>query len=296
MTSTYSTPRPDQHPEPCADCDPSALDDLKCEAEGIRVRNELTQADAGKLNESRQKYDDARNAYATARSAAAQNVRDIREQVNHAVDQLECLIKSDHIVDCLKQAHDAVQHRIDECPGSSGCCVGECEYRTDDVTTIEVEELYARQAEADRLTKKAEECFNLLITEPTDLDARIKKLKTEVGEITTQMGGDPKKVDFSHLYARALVAKQALKDIWRGFEHTNDYVDCLCRALTCWLKGRHALAIFGGEIAVRKCRDDAAADQCKRLQEHTVDEVLAEYLKICPPQPADEGSESSSAV
>ncbi len=76
----------------------------------------------------------------------------------------------------------------------------------------------------------------------------------------------------------------------------NAYVECLCRALMCSLKGRTALAILGAEIAVLECKEREKGVRCKRLQDDTLEEVLAEYLRICPPRPSHDDYESSSAV
>jgi len=69
--------------------------------------------------------------------------------------------------------------------------------------------------------------------------------------------------------------------VWRGFEHTNAYVECLCRALTCQLKGHTAIAVLKGVAAVDECRREAVEEACQRLRDNTVEEVIAEYIRIC---------------
>lgn len=282
-----------------SECDLGALDDLKCEAEGVAKRAELMQQETPKLEKRRKDYDDARKSYTKARGEAGPAVKELKMQVDDLIKQLKCLIDNERTIQCLERAHHDVQQRIAECL-KSGCCIDDdCEFDTDvpegDPAAM-LMELYSRQADVKRRTEKAEACFDGLITEPKDLPNRVTKLREELGKIATEAGGDPKKVDLKRLYARALVAKQGLHDIWRGFDDVNAYVECLCRALICSLRGRTALAILGAAIAVLECKEREKGASCKRLQDDTLEEILAEYLRICPPRPNNGEYESSSAV
>lgn len=296
-SSDYGKPDYGDRPQP-SECDVGALDDLKCEAEGVAKRAELMKQETPKLDQRRAAYDDARKNYTQARGAAGPAVADLRRQADHLIEQLRCLIKDKHIIECLETAADTVQQRIAECGGTSGCCIDDnCEFNTDLRTedpAADLKELYSRQADIRRRTEKAEECFDKLITEPKDLDDRVKALTKELGGIATDAGGDQKTIDLKRLYARALVAKQRVYDIWRGFADVNAYVECLCHGLMCSLKGRTALATIGATIAVLECKEREKGLRCQRLQVDTLEEILAEYLRICPPQPSDNENESSS--
>ena len=83
------------------------------------------------------------------------------------------------------------------------------------------------------------------------------------------------------LYAAVLVARRHLKDVWRGFVNVNEYMDCLCRALTCMIKGHAAIGELTRQDAVDQCFRESWKAGCKYLEDNTVDEVLAEYLRVC---------------
>jgi hypothetical protein len=94
------------------------------------------------------------------------------------------------------------------------------------------------------------------------------------------MASDSRTVDFVALYAAALVARDHLDTIWRGFEHVNAYMDCLCRTLTCQIKGYAAVSELKGKEAVHQCHRDQEVAACQRLRDHTADEVIAEYIRL----------------
>jgi hypothetical protein len=278
---------PAERPAPTPDCDPDLLDDLKCKAQGVAAQAAYNAAHMDALSQARTAYDAARAAYGTARSAAVPTVAEIRHQLTQIIDQLQCLINDRHEVDCLDRAWDAVVERLRECGDKSGCYfTDDCDF-DDDVEDCPPEDVPGRIAEIQRRTEAAERAFADLIQEPTALPGRVAALKTEVAGIATAMAGDAKTTDFKRLYASALVAWRKLSAIWRGFEHTNAYVDCLCRALTCQLKGHTAIAILTGVAAVHACRQQAVEQGCQRLRDNTVDEVMAEYIRICAPRPGN---------
>ena len=83
-----------------------------------------------------------------------------------------------------------------------------------------------------------------------------------------------------------------LKIIWNGFKETKDFVDCLCRALTCWTEGSATIAVLKDKLAVLECKEQAEKDRCAYVQEHPVDEVLTVYEKKCCGDPCpDSGDE-----
>lgn len=53
---------------------------------------------------------------------------------------------------------------------------------------------------------------------------------------------------------RALVTRRNIALAWNGLDETNDYVERLCHALTCWTKGCAAVSILTGAKAVEECK------------------------------------------
>ena len=73
--------------------------------------------------------------------------------------------------------------------------------------------------------------------------------------------------------------------IWRGFADVNAYIDCLCQALTCMLRGHTAIADLKRRLAEEQCKKDARDADCKHKRENTADEVIAAYLKTPDARP-----------
>lgn len=296
---TEATPeRPEERHEPCPDCDPDLLDELKCRAQGIDAQAKYNDAHISALTNARTQYDAARSAYSAARNAAAPTVHEVRQQLTQVIDQLQCLVDDRREIHLIDQAYARVEERLHACGDTSGCYFDDdCDF--DDVHDCLPEDVPGRIAEIERRTKAAEACFADLIQEPTNLATRVTQLQAEVKDLMTKMGGDPKTTDFKQLYVAALVGQRHLAAVWRGFEHTNAYVDCLCRALTCQLKGHTAIAILQGRAAVQACHQQSRDDACKRLREHTVDEVMAEYIRARTSYPseeyADQGAEDEKS-
>jgi hypothetical protein len=109
------------------------------------------------------------------------------------------------------------------------------------------------------------------------LPERVTALQAEIHAIASA----PENSDPAELYAAALVAERHLDTVWHGFGNVNDYVDCLCRSLTCMVKGHAAISILVRKDAVHYCYRDAWRKACKRLEKETAAEVVAEYLRIC---------------
>ena len=290
MTTTEPTPEGYKHPdpEPSPECDLGELDDLQCDAAGIKRQAQVTEAYAPKVEERRKKFDEARKGYTTSRTAATTVVREIRQQLKYIIEQLKCTLKDD-AVNCLDEAYEEVRGRLEECrgPTETGCCLDEpCEFDTE-VEGVPTPELRVRIAETDRTTTEAEKCFDDLVGEPKALTDRVMALKAEVEALAGKLGGDPTKSDPARTYAEALIAKQRLDEIWKGFADADEFVDCLCRGLLCSVQGRKAQAILEAELAVRDCKDEKARARCDWLANNLVEEILAAYLKLCPPEQAD---------
>lgn len=95
-------------------------------------------------------------------------------------------------------------------------------------------------------------------------------------------------------YADALVTKWKIGRVWQGFGQVQDFVDCLCGALTCWTRGCEAVYALTGTKAVVDCKDDAKAAYCTKLRDETMQQVLARYDRRCARKDDDEPGESGS--
>ena len=110
-------------------------------------------------------------------------------------------------------------------------------------------------------------------------------MQDEIAEIAKAAGDgswEPTK-----LYAAVLVARRHLKNVWRGFADVNEYMECLCQALTCMIKGHAAIGELTRQAAVNQCYRESWKTACEHLEQNTVEEVLAEYLRVCA-EPCDE--------
>ena len=271
---------PEEHQTPCAECDPGLLDHLKCRAAGIQAQADYNKAHEDDLTKARADYDGARSAYGAARSAAQPKVDDLRKQLSQVIDQLKCLVDNEHKIHRLNRAWRHVEHRLRDCDPNEGCMFDDdCDF-DDAAEGCRPEDIGSVIADIERRTAAAVTVFADLIAEPANLTKRVDALKAEVDNIVTQMASDSRSVDFKALYAAALVARYHLDTIWRGFEHVNAYVNCLCRALTCQLKGYTAVSHLKGRQAVHQCHKDQDAAACQQLKDHTADEVMAEYIRL----------------
>ncbi|GAA0603194.1 hypothetical protein GCM10010174_19400 [Kutzneria viridogrisea] len=276
-----SSPEAERAHGECGQCRPEIVDCLACKAAGIKAQAEYNAAQLPALEKARTDYDKIRTDYRDARHSVALEVADLRHQSKLLVERIRCLIKQEHVVHCLDKAYGQVVEQLRECGCGKGCCAPrECEFDTC-TDGVSDEELAARIVDYQGRADAAKACFAKLAKEPTDLVQRVSDLKAEVSGITADLSGDPAKVDLKELYARALVARRHVHEVWQGFEHTRDFVDCLCRALMCWGKGLAAIAVLTGEKEVRACHARARKERCEYLRTHTVKEVLAVYDKIC---------------
>ncbi|WP_406185693.1 hypothetical protein [Streptomyces sp. NBC_01006] len=83
--------------------------------------------------------------------------------------------------------------------------------------------------------------------------------------------------------ARLLVLLRRSAEAWRGFAGVCEFVDCLCKALLCVLKGWQAIAVLEGARAELLCKEETRKAACERKRKETVEEVMAEYTRLCPP-------------
>lgn len=283
MTTAYSDADTDDsegHGAPCAGCDPGLLDDLKCQAKGIKAQATYNEAHETRLTTARTDYDGARSAYGAAWSDARPEVVDLGKQLLQITDQLKCLVDDSVKIRLLDRAFWRVERRLRDCFPNTGCTFDDdCDF-DDKVSECEADDIAAVIADIERRIGVAETAFAELITEPTTLAKRVADLKTEVAAIVTKMSSDPRTVNFKDLYAAALVAQDHLDTVWNGFSDVNEYMDCLCRALTCQIKGYSAVSRLKRKEAEHQCHDDQKKTACEHLRDHTADEVIAEYLRL----------------
>lgn len=275
-----STAQQETSANPCDDC-PSELDKVGCRAEGVKEQNKYNESKAGELGPAREAYRKARAAYSTARDAARAQVVEARARLDHAVDQIDCLIKDKDVVADLIKAHEWVLGRLAECPGgTSGCCLPDtedCVFDTGCERTAEA--LAGRIAAFEDRVAVAKKCFDELIKEPAELKIRVANVVKEIDAIVAALKGDQTGVDYRRLYGRALIAAQDLDGVWHGFADVNAYITCLCRALTCTVKGYDALGELKGAQAEHACLNRAKDACCVSLRANVLEELMAYFLK-----------------
>lgn len=294
---TYPSPGqgPDKPKGDGCGCDPSTLDDLKCETKGLQAQSAYLQQFAGPSDTRRDKFDKVRQLYIAARAKATPDVKDIRGQAQHIKSQLECLIPDDdgRRKKCLQDALKDVLAELAKCGVGTGCCVKEedCDISVPDGEegggdSQDAGSLRKRLAEIQAVTVAAEDCFDRLVDEPAQIPVRVQELKARVAALATDVAGDVTKLDLDRAYARYLVAWHDLDDIWLGFADTNAFYDCVCTALSCALRGRQALGVLTHHIAVEDCKKQAKEDACDLLKdkENVVNEVVAICHRRCTPK------------
>jgi hypothetical protein len=259
-------------PRECPDCRPEALDPLRCRAEGVKA--EAAYDEKHKDGPNPDQYEAARLQYGKARHDATPTVAKIREDLARVTDQLRCLIDDSEVVECLDDAWHDVRRRLEECDPQLGCCVDDEGDFDTDVSGCGIETLKARIAEYEHRTDAAEKCFATLLKEPEALKKRVSDLEAEVAGIDKDVCDED--ADRKMLYARALVARRHLEEVWWGYDHPHDYVDCVCLALRISLRGRAALSRLNGELAVRTCRLKARHDRCEHLREKIAEAIIEE--------------------
>lgn len=287
----------DPNHEPCVECDVTGFDDLQCDGEGVTAEAEYLGEHREQLTERRSQFDGARTNYEAARNAAAEHLTWIDRQLARIRDQIECQL-SEERRGCLDEAWEHVRRDLESesCGGDTACCAPEnCDFELDldeDATSADIQALIDR---FDKLVEKAESCFDALIGEPEALADRITTLRDYVEQLATAVC-DTDAPDFEHAYAKLLWAEYRRNTIWLRFDAADDYVDCLCRALNCSLKGRRALAKLAGMLATIECREQREHERCNWLREHVVEEVLAKCRRLRPPDTydKDEGHEQSA--
>jgi hypothetical protein len=297
MTTSYGYPQ--QPPEPCTDpkpaaeCDLSDFDDVGCEVEGIAAEADYMKQHQDKLKQRRAQFDTARSAYDKSRGDVATDLWQIDEHLKRLREQLTCQLQKEQI-QCLTDAWGKVAEQLYTCGAAQGCCVTEeqCrfEWSFDENPTAGaiggLLEDFRRRVEA------AETCFDtVLVKEPANLKIRVAELKTFAGGIggsaatgTAASGATPSPTspDYMRAFAQLLWAEYRRENIWLGFETAEEYTDCLCRALTCSLKGRQALARLTSMLAIIDCQAKRLSERCTWLRGNVVEQILADCRRMAP--------------
>ncbi|MEV6728063.1 hypothetical protein [Streptomyces sp. NPDC051364] len=265
-------------------CDPGAIDELACVAAGIQRRAEVTQEHLPQLREFQEKFNSARTQYTKARLAAKTDLDEAAATLGKVREQIRCRVTHEQR-HCLQQAVDKIFDDIRRCQGGWGCCVDDCGCVFDDTVGRDdtVATLSARVARYTADTVKAAACFTDLDGELTALPERAAKIKTEAAQLLADVCDAVLGKDVVRLYARLLVLLRRIAEAWRGFETVSEFVDCLCKALLCVLKGWQAIAVLEGARAELVCKEESRKKACERKQRETVEEVMAEYARLCPP-------------
>jgi predicted nucleic acid-binding Zn-ribbon protein len=266
------------------------VNDLACTAAGDKAKAAYNETFATDLETAKADYETTRTAYRTARHDVRITVDDLRNQVRHLVERIGCQIEQKRVRRCLDDAFCEVLDELKCCPTPDPCCSEDCEYPLDDVEGQSVDELTALITKYQAQLDEAKKCFTDLKGEPDKLRKNVEDAKALVVKITNDLAGDPAKLDLKKAYAEALVAKWKLGRVYGGFRNVQEFVDCLCGALTCWTKGCEAVYKLTGLRAVTQCKDKAKQDHCDKLRNQTAEQILAHYDRLCAKKDCDEPS------
>jgi hypothetical protein len=291
--------KPDEPRHGEGECKPHLIDCMKCKADGIAKQAAYNAATTPDLETAQAAYDSTRKDYRSKRRDVALQVQDMRHQIKHLVERVRCSIKQEKVVDCLNEAWGCIVRDLDTCAGPRGCCAEaiDCDFdvtgaddwdcdpdrpHEDYLADEEYQELVNTITQYQARVDKAKQCFNDLLGEPAALVQRVQDVKAEIDKINAALAADPAVTDLKMVYAQALVARRHIRLIWHGFDEAKDFVECLCRALTCWSTGANAISLLTGKQAFEDCKRAASKKRCDDLQTNTVEEILALYDKICP--------------
>jgi hypothetical protein len=273
---------------PCADCDLHAIEDLACSAKRFAQQAAVATESSARLTGYQASFATARADYQAARDAVQADLSATKRKLHDVIEDLECKL-DDRDEECVKDAIDKVVAAIRECSGEPGCCVGDGDFEGpgDDETATQ---LAGRIDEYRREVAAAEKCFTDLIAETTAIAGRVADLKAEVDAIAGETHSESEDKDWVRLYARALIVRWKLRwrQLWKGFQTVNDYMDCLCKALQRALAGWEVIALLEGRKAELDCQDEAAAAACAKKWSDMIGEVMAEYVRCCPPEDNDD--------
>jgi len=271
--------------QPCSDCDLGDIESLACSAQRFQKQADVANESLAQMTDFKTKFATARGDYQKVRGTVQPDVDAAKSQLAETMETLRCKLDDDK-KECLDEAFEKVVVAIKDCSPPSGCCAGPCDFSSDVGEDETAAQLAGRIDQYRRDVGVSADCFTSLIADQTDLPARVAKVKAEVASIAADLCAENGPKDYARLYARALVAEWELKpkQLWRGFPTVNDYVDCLCKCLTCALSGWEAIAVLEGVKVEIDCKAAAAAAACAKKRDDMVDEVMCEYVRCCPPE------------
>lgn len=280
-------------PPETSGCEPG-VDELNCIAEGDAAKSAYHRGFKADLDKAKADYETARESYADARRKSAPLVADLQNQIKHLLERIRCQIEQKRIWRCLDDAWCEVQRELKCCPQPTGCCIGECEFPIADLDKKSTDELTAVIADYQQQIDAAKKCFADLLGEATRLTDEVEAAKKAVADLNAVLSGDQATLDLKKAYAEALVADWKVDSIWNGFNHVQDYVDCLCQALTCWTKGCSAVYVLVGAQAVAACKDKAKQERCAKLRSETAKQILARYERLCPTKTCEDSDDTEN--
>jgi hypothetical protein len=264
----------------CGTCDAG---DLACSTERFKRQAVVAEESATALAGLPEKYNQALAAYTEARASVQVDVKAAKDLLKHLRESLKCLL-DDEERRCLKESFRKIIAAIDDCKGGdNGCCVGNCDFDGTPATDESASGLSGRIDQYRRDTQQNIDCFNKLIGQQQEVPAEVAAIKSEVAAIDAAARAEGDK-DVPRLYARVLVARSRLdtERLWRGFTTVGDYMDCLCKALTCSYKGWEAIILLEGAKAEKDCQDTAKVTACTKLQTDILENLMCEYDKCRP--------------
>jgi len=277
--------RPDQSEElgkPCApdpeDCDSKAVAKVRCRAVGIDAQADFNKEYQPPLDAAEETYNAARRKYRETRAEVACTVRDLKHDISCLIKRIRCLIKQEHVVECLDEAFNCVTYELDECDKRTpelDCCFD------DDCDGLTLEQVTQRIGEYKVKLEAAKSRFNWLAGEPARLKERVEKAAAEVKAVEDALKADPAVTDPKKLYVQAIVAWYHLQIIWGYFTTVSKFIDALCEALTCWRDAVVTVSRLVRCQAELECYKKAKDQECERLKLHTVDEILVVYERLC---------------
>jgi len=273
-------------------CDASTIDTVACKAAGVAAQAAYDATYTADLETAKQQYNDVRTQYRTSRQAAAVPYKEMRHQIKHLLERIRCMIEQKRVWVCLDDAYCEVIEEVECCSPDPGCCARARSFDVEDAEELALRRLERVIKKYQRWTDQSKACFDNLAQEPAALTARVAAAQQLIKDIDTALSGDPATTDLKQLYARAKVAAWTVEQVYGGFARTQDFVDCLCLALTTWTAGCAAVSELTRAEAFKECCEQQAEARCEELRTHTVEEILATYDRLCGDDPCDKGDGS----
>jgi chromosome segregation ATPase len=291
----------DDHPskdpkEPCADCDLEEIDSLTCTARKIERQAAVTTESLEVLKPRQEKFEAAKEAYTKAWNTAKADVDAATKKLEQLRKDIGCRLSAE-AKECLEKQWEKVKAEIAACGGAKpGCREFDCTF---DDTVKEGETQASLAGRIQVLRQQGAELaayFDVLIERQTELPEAAADAKTKVETLASEAAADTEDKETLKLYARAIVLQWVLASVWAGFATIQDYLDCLCKTLTCLLKAWKAIVNLEGEKAERKCKEEAEEKRCKALRDDPVEVLLARYAEHCKHCKTTPGEGGTAAV